>query len=144
MNLDSKLASFFPLGWELCHHEPDIGLGAKERNLRFLSPPMTHLSLHLIQSVLSSSMLFLPVKKLTNRARRDSVAVKVLALNIRDPIWTPVLIPSSSLFMAWESSQGQPKTLDGFSSSCCNHLWSESSEGRSSSLSLLSAYLPFQ
>ena len=42
--------------------------------------------------------------------------VKVLALNARDPIWSPVLsqqprFPSSSLPVARESSRGQPKAL---------------------------------
>ena len=47
--------------------------------------------------------------------------VKVLALHARDPIWAPLLsrqprFPSSSLPVAWESSRGQPKALEPYSS----------------------------
>ena len=89
--------------------------------------------------------------------------VKVLALHAGDPIWALVLsqqprFPSISLLVAWESSRGQPKALgpcthvgdrkrilasDRHSIDRCAHLGSESSDGRSSSLSLLllSVYL---
>ena len=74
--------------------------------------------------------------------------------------------PSSSLPVAPESSRGRPKALGpcthfgtlhphgrpgrgswlriGIVSARCAHLGSESSDGRSSSLSLLSVYPPFQ
>ena len=56
------------------------------------------------------------VKNLHFRAWRSGTVVKVLALHARDPIWAPVLFwqprfPSSSLPVAWESSQGRPKAL---------------------------------
>ena len=85
-------------------------------------------------------------------ARRDGAVVKVLALHARDPIWTPVLIPAALLPIQlpacgpgkqWETRKSLLAS-DRHSIGCCAHLGSESSEGRSSSLSLLSVYLLFQ
>ena len=91
--------------------------------------------------------------------------VKVLTLHAWDPIWAPVLswqphFPSSSptcgLGKQSRTAQGfgtlHPRgrpgrgswLLIGIASTCCTHLGSESSDGRSSSLSLLSVYPPFQ
>ena len=90
--------------------------------------------------------------------------VKVLALHARDPIWAPVLIPAAPLPMqlpacglgkqsrtahlwepapAWETRK-RLLASDRHSIDRCAHLGSKSSDGRSSSLSLLSVYTPFQ
>ena len=91
--------------------------------------------------------------------------LKVLAFHARDPIWAPVLIPAAPLpFQLPACGLGrQSRTAQGFGtlhprgrpargswlrigivSARCAHLGSESSDGRSSSLSLLSVYPPFQ
>ena len=91
--------------------------------------------------------------------------VKVLALHARDPIWALVLIPAAPLpFQLPACGLGkQSRTAQslgtlhprgrpgrgswlrtGIVSARCAHLGSESPDGRSSSLSLLSVYPPFQ
>ena len=96
-------------------------------------------------------------------ARRGGAVVKVLALHAQDPIWAPVLIPAAPLPIQLPACGPgkQSRTVQGFgtlhprgrpgrgswlriASARCAHLGSESSDGRSSSLSLLSVYPPFQ
>ena len=104
---------------------------------------------------------FYPHKKIVTWARRGGAVVKVLALHSRDPIWVPVLSQQprfpSSLWPRKEVEDGlklwdpaptwetQKRLLasDRHSIGHCAHLGSESSDGRSSSLSLLSVYPPF-
>ena len=90
--------------------------------------------------------------------------VKVLALHAQDPIWAPVLSrqprfpPAPCLWPgkavedgpklwepapAWET-QKRLLASDRHSIGSCAHLGSETLDGRSSSLSLLSVYPPFQ
>ena len=91
--------------------------------------------------------------------------LKVLALHARYPMWALVLIPAAPLpFQLPACGPGkQSRTAQSFGnlhprgrpargswlrtgivSAHCAHLGSESSDGRSSSLSLLSVYPPFQ
>ena len=113
-----------------------------------------------ITSYLPSSVLETAI-----RARRSGAVVKVLTLHAQDPIWVPVLIPAAPLpFQLPACGPGkQSRTAQGFgtlhlhgrpgrgswlqidiASAIAAHLGSESLDGRSSSLSLLSVYPPFQ
>ena len=101
-------------------------------------------------------------------AQCDSLAAKVLALNMQGSHWVPVLNPTALLPLQLPACclgkqlrmaqslgtlhhHGRPRrssgllVLDQHSSGSCSPLGSEASDRRSSSLSLLhSVYLPFQ
>ena len=100
-------------------------------------------------------------------AWRDGAVVKVLTLHARDPIWVlvqipaallPIQLPAGGLGKQSRTAQslgtlylrGRPRggswllASSQRSTGCGGQLESESLDGRSSSLSLLSVYLPFQ